>query len=86
VTKESNMDRDVSERAMRIVGQLQCLSEAAKHVEVMPCDKRTAELMDTVRHLSNKAALAAWEYAEDIIKLEAERAADRAQSTSKGVE
>lgn len=72
------MDRDVSERAMRIVGQLQCLNSAAKAVEVMPCDKRTAELLDTVRHLSNKAALAAWEYYEDIYKRENERAADRA--------
>lgn len=75
------MDRDVSERAMRYVGQIQCLDYAAKGVEVMPCDKRTAELLDTIRHLTNKASLAALEYAEDIVKRENECAANRATTS-----
>lgn len=71
---------------MRIVGQLQCLHSASKAVDVMPCDKRTADLLETVRHLSNKAALAAWEYYEDIYKRENERATDRAAARTEGAD
>lgn len=80
------MDREVSERAMRFVGQIQCLNNAAKSVEVMPCDKRTAELLETIRHLSNKACLAAWEYAHDVSKREEERADDSARASARETE
>jgi len=52
------------EQAMRYVGQLQCLDAAAKSVHCLPRDKTTAELIDTIRTLTNKAVLRAWEYAD----------------------
>jgi hypothetical protein len=52
------------EKCMRIVGGIQSVSDAAKGLQVMPCDRRTAELLDLARQALNKAMLAAWEYAE----------------------
>lgn len=52
------------EKCMRIVGGIQAVSDAAKGLTVMPCDRRTAELLDIARVTLNKAMLAAWEYAD----------------------
>lgn len=53
------------ERCMRMAGAIQAVSDAAKALQCMPCDKRTAELIDLAKVTLNKAMLACWEYAED---------------------
>jgi hypothetical protein len=50
--------------ALRLVGQLQALNALAKHVGCMQGDRRTNDHIDSIRMLTNKAFLSAWEYAE----------------------
>jgi hypothetical protein len=60
----SERPTELLERSMRMVGGIQAVSDAAKALQCMPCDKRTAELLDLARATLNKAMLACWEYAE----------------------
>lgn len=53
------------ERCMRMVGSIQAVSDAAKTLQCMPCDKRTAELLELANVTLNRAMLACWEYAEE---------------------
>lgn len=58
------MDKEIRNKHYRVVGMLQALESAAKAVYAMPCDYATASLIDAIRQLSNRAATAAWDYAE----------------------
>jgi hypothetical protein len=58
------MDKDIQNRMVRIVGNLESLHNAAKAIDPMPCDKRTRDLLESAKIIINKAMLSAWEYAD----------------------
>lgn len=60
---EKSYDNETHERAVRVIGGIEAISEAAKNLRAMPCDGATQRLLGAIQFLTQQATLSAWEYA-----------------------